>query len=89
MRKIMEYSGVFAAGGIIYVLIELLFRGYSHWTMFIVGGFAVVCLYLISATYVEEMDNGYSSYSGYRIRFGYNYKYNPRLEGVGLLHTPI
>lgn len=49
MRKIMEYSGVFAAGGIIYVLIELLFRGYSHWTMFIVGGFAVVCLYLISA----------------------------------------
>ncbi len=49
MGKIMEYSGVFAAGGMIYVLIELLFRGYSHWTMFIVGGLAVMGLYLISA----------------------------------------
>lgn len=49
MRKIMEYGGVFAAGGMIYVLIELLFRGYSHWTMLIVGGLAVLGLYLISA----------------------------------------
>ena len=49
MRKIMEYSGVFAAGGVIYVFIELLFRGYSHWTMAIVGGLAVLSLYSISA----------------------------------------
>lgn len=49
MRKIIEYCGVFAVGGGIYVLIELIFRGYSHWTMLIVGGLAVLGLYLISA----------------------------------------
>ena len=31
-------------GGLIYVLIELAFRGRSHWTMFIVGG---LCFWLI------------------------------------------
>lgn len=25
-------------GGFLYILVELLYRGYSHWTMFIVGG---------------------------------------------------
>ena len=49
MRKIMEYGVVFTVGGIIYVIIELLFRGYSHWTMAIVGGMAVLGIYLISA----------------------------------------
>jgi len=33
-------------GGLIYVLIELVWRGYSHWTMFLVGG---VCFVLIGA----------------------------------------
>lgn len=31
-------------GGLIYVLIEILFRGHSHWTMFLVGG---LCFWLI------------------------------------------
>ena len=31
-------------GGLLYVLIELAFRGRSHWTMFIVGG---LCFWLI------------------------------------------
>lgn len=31
-------------GGLIYVLIELAFRGRSHWTMFVVGG---LCFWLI------------------------------------------
>ena len=26
-------------GGMFYVLIEILFRGHSHWTMFLLGGF--------------------------------------------------
>lgn len=32
----------------IYVVIELLWRGYSHWTMFILGGICFVCLGLIN-----------------------------------------
>lgn len=33
-------------GGLIYVLIELAFRGHSHWTMFVIGG---ICFLLIGA----------------------------------------
>lgn len=33
-----------SVGGFIYVLIELIFRGHSHWTMFLVGG---LCFWLI------------------------------------------
>lgn len=33
-------------GGLIYMCCELIFRGYSHWTMFIVGG---LCFLLIGA----------------------------------------
>lgn len=49
MKRAIEYSTVFAGGGAIYILIELLFRGYSHWTMYFVGGIAVLLLYMISA----------------------------------------
>lgn len=29
---------LFIIGGLTYILIELLWRGYSHWTMFLLGG---------------------------------------------------
>lgn len=31
-------------GGLLYVGIELFWRGYSHWTMFILGGICFVCI---------------------------------------------
>lgn len=31
-------------GGIVYIMIELIARGYSHWTMFAVGG---ICFFLL------------------------------------------
>lgn len=31
-------------GGIIYIAIELLWRGYSHWSMFVLGGMCFVLL---------------------------------------------
>lgn len=37
---------LFLVGGITYILIELLFRGHTHWTMFLVGG---LCFLLIGA----------------------------------------
>ena len=33
-------------GGLLYILIETLWRGYSHWTMFVVGG---LCFFLVGA----------------------------------------
>lgn len=35
----------FALGGALYVLIELLYRGRSHWSMAIAGGFAFLILH--------------------------------------------
>ena len=31
-------------GGLLYIIIELIWRGYSHWTMFVLGGLCFVCL---------------------------------------------
>ena len=35
-------------GGLIYVLLELIWRGYSHWTMFLFGGTCFILLGLIN-----------------------------------------
>jgi len=39
---------LFDIGGLLYVLIELAWRGTSHWTMFLLGGLCFVCLGLIN-----------------------------------------
>lgn len=38
MKKRMEYLVMLVIGGCIYYGFELLFRGFSHWTMFLLGG---------------------------------------------------
>lgn len=40
MRKIVKPFILIVIGGLIYTSIEMLYRGYSHWTMFLVGGLA-------------------------------------------------
>lgn len=42
--KALRLLVLIGIGGLLYVLIELVFRGRSHWTMFIVGG---LCFWLI------------------------------------------
>lgn len=39
---IYKYIILFIVGGTVYLSIELLFRGYSHWTMFILGGICFI-----------------------------------------------
>lgn len=41
MKKVSEYLVLFALGGTIYYTFEMIFRGFSHWSMFVLGG---VCL---------------------------------------------
>lgn len=52
MKKVLKltakYLCLFVVGGIVYNLIEILWRGYSHWTMFILGGICFICLGLIN-----------------------------------------
>lgn len=42
----MKQSILFLIGGFIYYIIEILARGYSHWSMFILGG---ICFVLMGA----------------------------------------
>ncbi len=44
MKAILKAIILMAAGGMLYALFEIGFRGYTHWTMIIVGG---LCFYLI------------------------------------------
>ena len=44
MDKFKEYLIVFSSGGIIYSLIEVIFRGFTHWTMTITGGVALLII---------------------------------------------
>lgn len=44
MIRKTEYICVFLVGGILYSMIEVLWRGYTHWSMTMAGG---VCLVLI------------------------------------------
>lgn len=38
LLKLIKAAALFLIGGFLYILIELLYRGYSHWSMFLVGG---------------------------------------------------
>lgn len=42
-------------GGMIYILLEMLWRGYSHWTMFLLGGICFVAIGLINEVISWEM----------------------------------
>ena len=44
MKKILRPLMLVSIGGLLYYGLEILWRGYSHWTMFILGG---MCFYLI------------------------------------------
>lgn len=44
MKQLLKDLILFLVGGALYIVIELLWRGYSHWTMFILGG---ICFFYI------------------------------------------
>ena len=48
MNKLLKYYTLGALGGVIYVFIELMWRGYSHWSMFLLGGVCFIALGLIN-----------------------------------------
>lgn len=48
LKLICKYSFLFDAGGLLYVLMELVWRGWSHWTMFGLGGICFIYLGLIN-----------------------------------------
>jgi len=55
MKQSIKCLTLLLTGGGLYVVIELLWRGYSHWTMFVLGGICFVCLGLINEIIPWEM----------------------------------
>lgn len=43
--RIKRYAAVFSLGSVIYSLLEIIWRGYTHWTMALTGGFCLSCIY--------------------------------------------
>lgn len=41
-KKLMEYFFLWSLGGSLYYSLEILFRGYSHWSMFVLGGICMM-----------------------------------------------
>ena len=47
-NNLFEFMLLFNLGGFIYYMIEILARGYSHWSMYLLGGFCFVIVGLIN-----------------------------------------
>ena len=55
MKTLLKNTTLFFIGGIIYYLIEIAWRGYSHWTMCLLGGFCFLCIGLINEFFTWEI----------------------------------
>ena len=50
-----EFLTVYLFGSVLYGSIEILYRGYTHWTMLILGGLCFSVMYLLSGTSLPFM----------------------------------
>lgn len=48
IKLIIKYVVLFVMGGLVYMGLEILWRGYTHWTMGVLGGICFICLGLIN-----------------------------------------
>ena len=55
MQILLKNTTLFFIGGIIYYLIEIAWRGHSHWTMYLLGGLCFICLGCINEAIPWEM----------------------------------
>lgn len=55
LKYLLKEFILFLIGGGIYYLFEILWRGYSHWTMFILGGICFVIIGLLNEQYDYNM----------------------------------
>lgn len=48
IKQVVKFTVLAAVGGIIYAFLEILYRGYTHWSMVILGGIAFILVGLIN-----------------------------------------
>ena len=63
MKNIIKYGVLFVIFGTLYYFIEILWRGHSHWTMWLLGGFLASCVIgNINETLTEDMSLLYQGF---------------------------
>lgn len=55
MKQLLKCLILFLIGGALYITIEIGWRGYSHWTMFLLGGLCFVCIGMINELFEWEV----------------------------------
>ena len=84
IHYLIEILSLFLIGGSVYIGVEMLWRGYSHWSMFIVGGIAFLAIGGINNYFFDyKIGMDYCRY--YRIYSWYNSKYLVKVGYLGLL----
>lgn len=53
--RIIRPLVLWSIGGLLYVILETIWRGYSHWTMFLVGGVCFLLIGMINEVIPWEM----------------------------------
>ena len=48
MKRKRKYLALGLTGGLLYIVVEMIWRGRSHWTMFVLGGVCFLALGLIN-----------------------------------------
>ena len=65
MKKLIcKFIALLLTGGVLYVLLELIWRGRSHWTMFLLGGICFISLGLINEIIPWDMPLSYQAVVG-------------------------
>ena len=55
MKRLIKYINLGVFGGVAYYGLENIWRGYSHWTMVIVGGLCFLVIGLLNEFYTWDM----------------------------------
>ncbi len=48
LNLIIEFLIIYLIGAILYSTVEIIWRGYTHWTMVLTGGFCLMCIYIMN-----------------------------------------
>jgi uncharacterized membrane protein len=54
LYNVLKYIVIFISGALIYMGLEMLWRGYTHWTMGVVAGIATILIGLINEVFPKD-----------------------------------
>ena len=55
IKNLIKELFLFGVGGAVYCFMEIIWRGYSHWSMYFCGGLCFILIGLINNTFTFEM----------------------------------